>query len=116
MELIIATEYQLARRGGQLITDPKNGGEVIKKDHLMTRSYFDRINDNTHSCGRLCVEDKKKTAKALEDIQFKRELAIELKEQNATVAKSNLASQLMEGLAKQAIADAQKEKEGKDGE
>jgi len=115
MELIIATEYQLARRGGQLITDPKNGGEVIKKDQLMTRSYFDRINDNTHSCGRICIEDKKKTAKAKEDIQFRRELAIELKEKSATVAKSNLASQLMEGLAKQAIADAQKEKEGKNG-
>ena len=108
MELIIATEYQLSRLDGQLVTDTKSG-RVIKKDQLMTRSYFDRINDNTHSCGRVCVENKSKTIKAQEDILKKRESAIEEKENKATIAQSNLASQLLEGLATKAVEKAKKE-------
>jgi len=114
MELIVATEYQLSRISGQLNTDPKMG-KVVKKDQLMSRSYFDRINANTHSCGRVCVENKSKTIKALEAIQLKREQSIEQAEASATIAQSNLASKLLEDLASKAISDAQKGKEGKDG-
>ena len=106
MELIVATEYQLARLGGKLITDPKNGGKVIRKDQVITKSYFDRINDNTHSCGRLCVKSESKTKKMQDEAIKRRELAIELKESSATIAKSNLASKLLEDLAKSAISEA----------
>ncbi len=103
MEYIVATEYQLARQGGQLILDHKQGGKVINKDQLMSKEYFDRINANTHSCGRVCVENKTKTKEAKEHRENKKALAQEMAKQSATLAKGNLAMQLMEDLAKQAV-------------
>jgi len=113
MEYIVATEYQLARQGGQLILDHKQGGKVIQKDQLMSRSYFDRVNKNTYSNGRVCVENKSQTQKAKEHIENKKALAQEMAKQSATLAKGNLAMQLMEDLAKQAV-EKNTEKGGKD--
>ena len=109
MEYVVATEYQLARQGGELILDHKQGGKVINQDMLMSKEYFDRINNNTHSCGRVCVENKAKTKKALDHMEDKKSLQIEMAKQSATMAKGNLAMQLMEDLAKQAV---EKNKEG----
>ncbi len=103
MEYVVATEWQLARQGGQLILDHKQGGKVINKDQLMSKEYFDRINRNTHSCGRVCVENKTKTKEAKEHRENKKALAEEIAKQSATLAKGNLAMQLMEDLAEQAV-------------
>jgi hypothetical protein len=103
MEYVVATEWQLARQGGQLILDHKQGGKIINKDQLMSKEYFDRINRNTHSCGRVCVENKTKTKEALKHREEKKALQAEMQKQSQTLAKGNLAMQLMEDLAKQAV-------------
>jgi hypothetical protein len=108
MEYVVATEWQLARQGGQLILDHKQGGKAINKDQLMSKEYFDRVNANTESNGRVCVENKTKTKEALQAIEDKKAKQLELVKQSKTLAKGNLAMDLLSDLAEQALKDKQK--------